>query len=82
MQRTLMVLPKKTGAMGPDGKAVRYQLQDVYKEIHDLLIPSVIPRDAGQKFRVKVVQRKYAFEVGDVPREETDYLKVRGGACR
>lgn len=52
-------------------------LQDVYREVQDLLIPSVIPRDAGKKFKMRPVKRKYAFELDDVPREETEYLQVR-----
>lgn len=52
-------------------------MQEVYREIHDVLIPSVIPRDAGKKFKMRPVKRKYAFEKDDVPREETEYLQVR-----
>ena len=80
VQNSLLVLPKRTGNAGPDGKDVRYGMGEVYKEIHDLLVPSVIPRDVGQGFKCKPVKRKYAFELEDVPREETEYLKVVYGA--
>ncbi|GAB5035819.1 dna polymerase alpha catalytic [Nannochloropsis oceanica] len=76
MQNSLLVLPKRTGNAGPDGKDVRYGMADVYKEVQDLLIPSVIPCGAGQGFKCKPVRRKYAFELEEIPREETEYLKV------
>lgn len=76
VQHSLLVLPKRTGNAGPDGKDVRYGMAEVYKEVQDLLVPSVIPRDAGQGFKCKPVRRHYAFELEEVPREETEYLKV------
>ena len=41
---------------------------EVYKEIHDLLVPGVIPKGAGHGFKCKPVKRRYAFEVEEVPR--------------
>jgi DNA polymerase alpha subunit A len=35
-----------------------------------------VPRVSGQSFRCKPVKRRYAFEHGEVPREETEYMKV------
>ena len=75
-QHALLVLPRKTGNAGPDGKPVRYGLGEVFKEVRDFFVPEFIPREAGKQFRCKPVKRKYAFEFEDVPREETEYLKV------
>lgn len=47
---------------------------EVYKEIHDLLVPGVIPKGAGHGFKCKPVKRRYAFDVEEVPR-------VRLGLC-
>ena len=76
VQHSLLVLPRRTGNAGPDGKPVRFGMGDVYKEVHDLLVPGVIPKGAGHGFKCKPVKRRYAFEVEDVPRGETEYLKV------
>ena len=35
-----------------------------------------MPRVSGQSFRCKPVKRRYAFEHGEVPRDETEYMKV------
>lgn len=56
---------------------MRYGMGDVYKEVHDLLVPGVIPKGAGHGFKCKPVTRKYAFEVEDVPRVR----KERGVVC-
>ena len=78
VERNLFVLPKATG-MGfhQDGKPIRAGMMDVYNDIKARLVGPVIPRSAtGQAFKVKPVKRRYAFECTDVPREETEYLKV------
>ena len=68
--RNLFVLPRKN----QDGE---YEsMQDVHMEVNKLIKGSVMPRSEGATWRGKVVKRKYAFEDGSIPREETDYLKV------
>jgi DNA polymerase alpha subunit A len=51
-------------------------MSDIYGELTRLLVPDVIPRVQGQTFKCKEVKRKYAFEHGTVPREETSYMKI------
>jgi DNA polymerase alpha subunit A len=75
-ERNLFILPRATGEFKPDGSPVRANMKDVYAEISKILVPNVIPRSQGQGFRCKQVKRNYAFEHGDIPREEMDYLKV------
>lgn len=75
-ERNLFVLPSKTGEFYPNGDPVRATLPVVYAELNKVLIPDVIPRGQGQGFKCKQVKRNYAFEHGDIPREETDYLKI------
>ena len=75
-ERNLFVLPKKTEGFKPDGTPTRAGLDVVYADVNKLLVPSIIPRSKGQGFRCKQVKRKYAFEHQDVPREESEYLKV------
>jgi hypothetical protein len=41
------------------------------------VLSSVIPKGSGTGFKCKVVKRKYAFDDVEIPREETEYLKVR-----
>ena len=62
--RTLYFLPRE----GVD-------VMDVYKEVNSLL-HDMLPKGAAN-FRCKPVKRRYAFELGDVPRAETTYLKVQ-----
>lgn len=75
-ERNLFVLAKPTGELKADGSAVRAGLAEVHQELTRILVPSVIPRSEGSAFRCKKVRRKYAFEHKDIPREETEYLKV------
>ena len=75
-ERNLFVLPRANGEMHADGSAVRASMAEVHQELTRMLVPSIIPRSEGHGFRCKKVRRKYAFEVEDVPREETEYLKV------
>jgi hypothetical protein len=51
-------------------------MAEVHKELSTLLVPDIIPRSQGQSFKCKTVKRKYAFEHGEIPRRETEYLKV------
>ena len=75
-ERNLFALPKATGEYAADGTAIRANMANVYQEIGSILVPSIIPRSQGQSYRCKTVKRKYAFEHGDVPREETSYMKI------
>lgn len=64
--RNLFVLPRPGASM-----------VDVHKEITSVLKPSCIPVTAGATFAAKPVMRKYAFDDSSVPRQETQYLKVK-----
>ena len=41
------------------------------------IIDRVMPRQSGASWAGKPVKRRYTFEVEGVPREETEYLKVK-----
>jgi DNA polymerase alpha subunit A len=75
-ERNLFVLPKRLEGQKSDGTPLRANMADVYKDLSALLVPRIIPRSEGRGFRCKPVRRKYAFDMPDVPREETDYMKV------
>ena len=76
-ERNLFVLPRCTvDTFKEDGTPERVNMGEVHKEISSMLVPSIIPRSAGQSFRCKAVKRRYAFEHGDIPRHETEYLKI------
>ena len=80
-ERNLFVLPRGTGQHNLDGTEVRAEMQHVFGDLKKLLQPGVIPaRVEGQAFKVKPVKRKYAFECPNIPREETQYLKVKYSA--
>jgi DNA polymerase alpha subunit A len=75
--RNLFVLPKAIpGQTKEDGSAVRAALPEVYNEMKDILTPAIVPRMNGALI-AKPVKRNYAFEVSSVPRNETEYLKVK-----
>ena len=68
--RNLFVLPRKKS----DGE---YEsMMDVHAEVKSVLQPSCIPHVAGATWAGKVVKRKYAFDDTNIPREDTQYLKV------
>ena len=75
-ERNLFVLPRATGGNRADGSLVRAGFSEVHRELTEMMVPEIIPRSAGQTFKCKLVKRKYAFEHGDIPRKETEYLKV------
>ena len=81
-ERNLFVLPRGTGETRGDGSFVRATMEDVWKDLNTkVLRPAVIPsKGEGQGFKVKPVERKYAFEYDDVPRIKTQYLKVKYSA--
>lgn len=64
--RNLFVMPRPGASM-----------VDLHKEITSVLKPSCIPLTTGATFAAKPVMRKYAFDDSSVPREETQYLKVK-----
>ena len=75
-ERNLFVLAKPAGSFNADGTPVRADMNQVYQELNKMLVPAIIPKTQGQSFRCKTVKRKYAFEYDEIPREETEYLKV------
>mmetsp|Transcript_35255 Transcript_35255/g.85471 ORF Transcript_35255/g.85471 Transcript_35255/m.85471 type:complete len:1221 (-) Transcript_35255:2967-6629(-) len=68
--RNLFVLPRKNA----DGEYVG--MEHVHGEMKNILQPSCIPKIAGATWGGKMVEREYAFEDPEVPREKTMYLKV------
>lgn len=48
---------------------------DVYKDVKKLM-HSVVGNTSGQAFKCKPAWRKYAFDLSNIPREKTEYLKV------
>jgi len=78
IERNLFVLPRVVST-DVGGDPVRAPFPEVYKELQSILVPSIIPKQAGVAgglFRCKKVKRKYAFDLDQIPREETEYLKV------
>jgi DNA polymerase alpha subunit A len=76
-ERNLFVLPRAIEGFDKDKKQLRANPADVYNEMSKLLTPAIIPKSEGSGFKSKMVTRNYAFEYGDVPREETKYLKIK-----
>ena len=75
-ERNLFVLPRAVGGCRADGSQVRSDFGAVHRELTEMMVPGIIPRSQGQTFKCKAVKRKYAFEHGEIPRIETEYLKV------
>ncbi|CAM9333284.1 unnamed protein product, partial [Ectocarpus fasciculatus] len=86
IEREVLVLPRLVEKDGQDsdgdedgggGGAKRADIGAVYQEMASVLVPRVIKRNAkGEQFR-RPVMRKYAFGDLSVPREETQYLKIK-----
>ena len=75
--RNLFVLPrKKQNSDGGDDEAEYCDMMDVHQELKGILQPSCIPLREGASWAGKVVEREYAFEDPEIPREKTNYLKV------
>ena len=68
--RNLFVLPRKMD----DGNYAGWE--QIHQEMKGVLQPKCIPKIAGASWAGKVVQREYAFDDPEVPREKTSYLKV------
>lgn len=72
-ERNLFVLPR---TLPNQYNGERCDMGKVLGEISKSLMPTLIPSQQDRKFKCKVVKRKYAFEYEDIPREESNYLKV------
>jgi DNA polymerase Pol2 len=68
--RNLFVLPRKN----EQGDYV--DMMQVHQELKGILQPSCIPLVAGASWAGKVVDRQYAFDDPELPREKAQYLKV------
>jgi len=68
--RNLFVLPRR------DESGDYVDMIKVHQELKGILQPSCIPKVVGASWAGKVVERRYAFEDTEVPREKTNYLKV------
>ena len=68
--RNLFVLPRK------DENGDYVDMTKVHQELKGILQPSCIPKVIGASWAGKVVERRYAFDDTQVPREKTNYLKV------
>lgn len=68
--RNLFVLPRK------DQNGDYVDMASVHQELKGILQPKCIPKAVGASWAGKVVERNYAFEDPEVPREKTNYLKV------
>ena len=68
--RNLFVLPRK------DENGDYVDMTKVHHELKGILQPSCIPKVIGASWAGKVVERRYAFDDTQVPREKTNYLKV------
>jgi DNA polymerase Pol2 len=77
--RNIFVLPRKkdkTMEGDDDDNTECCDMMKVHQELKGILQPSCIPLREGASWAGKVVEREYAFEDPDVPREKTKYLKV------
>eukprot|EP00941_MAST-03F_sp_MAST-3F-sp1_P002310 g2310.t1 len=64
LEHVITVLPKP-----------EFSIEEVHAEM-DTLLRRVIPKGQA-RFRSRTVEKEYAFELPDVPREKTKYLEVR-----
>jgi len=67
--RCCFVLPRETSTTGEP-----VEFLDVYNEVHNLM-KNIIPTGSGKHLMKKVI-RNYSFEIADVPRKPTEYLKL------
>ncbi len=72
--RNLFVLPRKI--TNDDGEEEYIGWDKVHEELKGILQPGCVPKVAGASWAGKVVEREYAFDDPDVPREKTSYMKV------
>jgi len=71
-ERNMFVLPRKMA-----GSEERVGFGAVHADLKAVLQPKIVPNGNGNGFKVKKAVRKYAFDVEGVPREPTEYLKVK-----
>jgi len=72
--RNLFVLPRKITDEDGDEEYVGWD--KVHEELKGILQPKCVPKIAGASWAGKVVEREYAFNDPEVPREKTSYMKV------
>ena len=72
--RNIFVLPRKITNDEGDEEYVGWD--KVHEELKGILQPSCVPKVAGASWAGKVVEREYAFDDPEVPREKTSYMKV------
>ncbi len=72
--RNLFVLPRKITS--DEGEEEYVGWDKVHEELKGILQPSCVPKVAGASWAGKVVEREYAFDDPDVPRDKTSYMKV------
>ena len=73
LERQVFFLPRQWATPGAVDKI------GLYSEIKDLLQKTVL-KGSSDAFRCKFVERNYAFELPDVPREKTKYMKCKYSA--
>jgi DNA polymerase alpha subunit A len=73
----VFVLPRALGT-GTDekGAEIRASMMDVHGEMKEVL-HNIIPKKDGASWAGKQASRKYAFSCENVPREETNYTKIK-----
>lgn len=72
--RNLFVLPRRI--TNDDGDEEYVGWDKVHEELKGILQPKCVPKVAGASWAGKVVEREYAFDDPEVPREKTSYMKV------
>ncbi|CAN0008467.1 unnamed protein product, partial [Laminaria digitata] len=87
IEREVLVLPRLVSEQQGEGDdendamddgTKRAEIGGVYGEMASVLVPRVIPKNSkGEQFRCKPVMRKYAFGDLSVPRDDTQYLKIK-----
>ena len=80
--RNLFVLPRKNNKEGEEnedseeGNGEYVGWDKVHEELKGILQPKCVPKITGASWAGKVVEREYAFDDPEVPREKTSYMKV------
>jgi DNA polymerase alpha subunit A len=75
VQRNLFVLPREFRKRGKHTTDEKVTMQDIQEELKGVMSP-LLPKLEGQGYKCKPVERNYAFELPEVPREKSKYLKV------
>ena len=82
LERYLYVVPKIPKGSKPIAEMETEERNNLWMNIHTelqrLLIPSCITKSSDQKaFQTKLVQRNYAFDLEDMPRGVSYYVKLK-----